>query len=126
MIQEFVSKFMAGKQELAEKYYDNPPGSYEQVVRDVVALVGGDDEYGLPDPKRIHVIDDGDYQGTYLFIIGAGGYQPSTYWSVFVHYGSCSGCDSLQAALYDDDDKDEITRQVMLLALHIVQEMKEI
>lgn len=51
------------------------------------------------DVDHITVIDDGDYQGTLLFLIPAKTYQPSEYEYLltFVGYGSCSGCDSLLA-----------------------------
>jgi hypothetical protein len=45
------------------------------------------------------VIDDGDYQGTQIFIIPTDTYQPSVkdYVMTDTYYGSCSGCDTLQA-----------------------------
>lgn len=51
------------------------------------------------DTQKIHEIDDGDYQGTYLYIIPRDIYQPlcSEYLMTTVEYGSCSGCDALQA-----------------------------
>lgn len=47
---------------------------------------------------RITEIDDGDYQGTFLFVIPFDTYQPSNYEYLMtsVCYGSCSGCDVLQ------------------------------
>lgn len=70
----------------------------------VEMLAAAIDECDAPHPERIHQIDDGDYQGTLIFVIGAGGYQPSRYWYVKVGYGSCSGCDTLQAIRgYEDD-----------------------
>lgn len=49
--------------------------------------------------KRITVVDNGDYQGTQLFLIPLDTYQPTEdeYLLTFVNYGSCSGCDTLQA-----------------------------
>jgi hypothetical protein len=51
------------------------------------------------DSERITVIDDGDYQGTQLFLIPCKCYQPAEYEYLMTHvgYGSCSGCDTLQA-----------------------------
>jgi hypothetical protein len=53
----------------------------------------------LLDLDRIHKIDDGDYQGTLLFLIPFKAYQPCEYeyLMTYVGYGSCSGCDALQA-----------------------------
>lgn len=49
-------------------------------------------------PDRITEIDDGDYQGTLIFLIPTANYQPSagSYLMTNVYYGSCSGCDTLQ------------------------------
>lgn len=56
------------------------------------------DELGLRvNTARITQIDDGDYQGTLLFVIPFDTYQPEEreYLMTFVGYGSCSGCDTL-------------------------------
>jgi hypothetical protein len=49
--------------------------------------------------NRITVIDDGDYQGTLLYLIPFESHQPAEYENLMTHvdYGSCSGCDTLQA-----------------------------
>lgn len=51
------------------------------------------------DYRRITIIDNGDYQGTQLFLIPRYTYQPCEYdyLMTYVGYGSCSGCDTLQA-----------------------------
>lgn len=51
------------------------------------------------DSEHITVIDDGEYQGTLLFMIPRFRYQPAEYdyLLTYVGYGSCSGCDILQA-----------------------------
>lgn len=72
-----------------------------------------------PDPERIHQIDDGDYQGTLVFVIGAQGYQPSTYWATSVGYGSCSGCDALEDAWGYGDQHDY--EGLYSLTLHMLQ-----
>ena len=48
--------------------------------------------------NKIKEIDDGDYQGTLLYLIPEDTYQPnsSEYLMTFVEYGSCSACDTLQ------------------------------
>ena len=50
------------------------------------------------DPEKITEIDNGDYQGTLLFLIPSNNYQPSEseYLMTYVGYGSCCGCDTLQ------------------------------
>ena len=59
--------------------------------------------------KKIKVIDDGEYQGTLLFVIPMETYQPSSYEYLItcVEYGSCSGCDTLQAIQEWKTKKDE-------------------
>lgn len=128
MIQEFVDRFMANKSQLESAFSVTHPDNYDDLVKAVVTVLATNDHYDSMDPERITRIDHGDYQGTLLYIIGAQGYQPSTYWSVKVSYGSCSGCDTLQAIQgYDGSTptSDEI-EQYMTLALHIVQGLKEI
>ncbi len=69
----------------------------EMVVEHILNPADGyDDTY---DKGKITVIDDGDYQGTQLFMIPADRYQPSEneYLLTFVNYGSCSGCDTLKS-----------------------------
>jgi hypothetical protein len=112
---------MERKSVLEEALRKSPPGVYKDVVARVVEVIGGVD-YDDPDPDQIHEIDDGDYQGTLVYVIGAGGYQPSTYWAVSVGYGSCSTCDTLQGVL---DEPDPVPG-LMTLALHVVQGLKEI
>ena len=130
MIQKFVERFMESKPEIEKQFTEKHPENYEDIVRIVVeALYDQDDEYNkTPDPKRIHRIDDGDYQGTLIFIIGANGYQPDIYWSVKVNYGSCSGCDTLEGIRgYDTSaPSQKQVKDYMTLALHIVQGLTEI
>ena len=85
-----------------------------------------DEYYGYPNYENIHVIDDGDYQGMLLFIVPEYGYQPSVYWKFTVFYGSCSYCDTLQRILDEDDDKDQQIKDLMTLALHMIQSGKVI
>lgn len=129
MIQPFVDKFMAAKSDLIAEFKANRPDSYDDLVTRLVKLLRDEDEYSSPDPDRITVIDHGDYQGTRLFVIGATGYQPSTYWSIFVSYGSCSGCDTFEAiGGYSGYSEDPVTdteaNEYWTLMLHMVQSMR--
>lgn len=58
------------------------------------------------DVDHITKVDNGDYQGTLLFLIPFDTYQPGEgeYLMTYVGYGSCSGCDALQHALCLDGD----------------------
>ena len=134
MIEKFTKRWFERKDSVQEKFEAKLPNSYSDIVIAVVEMLNDEDEYETPDPARIHEIDDGDYQGTLLYVIGAAIYQPSTYWYVKVGYGSCSVCDTLQAILDGDWGleteeekkawKDEAVSQLMTLALHIVQGLK--
>jgi hypothetical protein len=144
MIQRFIDRFMARKSELEAVFAKKHPKDYKAIVTQVAKILTdpdklrsvNDDLYletfcgwdNDPDPKRVHEIDDGDWQGTLLYVIGARGYQPDTYWYVKVEYGSCSGCDTLQA-IRDNTHENPTPEQVkdyMTLALHIVEGLKGI
>ncbi len=127
MIDTFVRRFEGNKAQLESVLAAKHPENYKDLVTAVVKAITSDD-YDDLDPERIHEIDDGDYQGTLLYVIGAKGYQPSKYWAVSVYYGSCSGCDTLQDICgYSSEPptKNQI-QQYTTLALHIVQGLKEI
>lgn len=136
MEQEFVNVFMENKKDLMAIYRKGHPDSYDDIVYNVISLLNkADIDYELnPDPDNIHRIDDGDYQGTLLYVIPNSNYQPSIYWCVKVCYGSCSCCDTLQSIKYDgvyDYDKvnrpnEEQINDYITLSLHIVQGLKKI
>lgn len=80
------------------------------------------------------VIDNGDYQGTLLFITPFDIYQPAEYEYIitFVNYGSCSGCDtlmSIQSDLYDGKNSKYYKQGIedlMTLCLHMVQHTRRL
>ena len=129
MIQTFIDRFLAKKPELEAIFSAAHPSDYKEIVTNVIKLVTDEEEYGdfNPDPERVHQIDDGDYQGTLLFVVAAKGYQPSDYWYVKVGYGSCSGCDTLESIKnYDDETpKPEQVKDYMTLALHVAEGLKK-
>jgi hypothetical protein len=128
MIQKFVDRFMAKQSELEAVFSKKHPKDYGAIVKAVVEVIGDEVGYDNPDPNRVHEIDDGEYQGTLLFVIAADSYQPDKYWFVKVGYGSCSGCDTLQGIRdYDDDPPTpQQVKDYMTLALHVVQGLKEL
>lgn len=130
MIKEFIERFEKNRETLRSGFAAAHPSDYKNIVEAVVRAVNGDYEYDSPDPSRIHVIDDGDYQGTLVYVIAAGGYQPSDYWYVKVGYGSCSGCDTLQAIseyrYSSEPPTDSQIDQYMTLATHVLQGLKKI
>jgi len=123
MIKKFVDLFMEKRPELEAMFILSPPARYKDIVKAVVEVLHSDDDYESVDPTRIHEIDDGDYQGTLLYVIGDTNYQPSGYWYVKVSYGSCSGCDTLQA-IFDMPTEQQV-KQYMTLALHVVQGLRK-
>lgn len=127
MIKEFVERFEAAKPAILEEFRQRHPEQYKDVVATVIRHISGEGGYGNPSPERIHEIDDGDYQGTLIYVIGATGCQPDEYWYVKVGYGSCSGCDTLQAIGNYGSERptEDQAKQYLTLALHIVQGLKK-
>ena len=125
MIKEFIAAFETHRAELEAGLRAAHPEDYTDLVRRVVSILPPDEKHDRPDSTRIHKIDDGDYQGTLVFVIGAAGYQPSTYWSVMISYGSCSGCDTFERIKEYSYDlpTDEQVKDYMTLMLHIVQRL---
>ncbi len=128
MIEDFTKAWFANLHTMRTFFEKKHPENYKEVVQAVVQMLHDSIEgYCKPDPTRIHEIDDGDYQGTLVYVIASTGYQPSTYWYVRIGYGSCSGCDTLQRISgYSSEapDKEQVD-QYMTLALHVVQGLSE-
>ncbi|KOY86788.1 hypothetical protein AD998_12120 [bacterium 336/3] len=133
MIQELVKQWEENKLKLEEYFRTTKQGeystSYQQIVTKVFELcLPKADEHSGFDLSKMTVIDDGHYQGTQIFIIPRVTYQPSIgdYVMTNTYYGSCSGCDTLQAIWNYEDGlpTEEQVKQYMTLALHLVQKLK--
>ena len=131
MIQEIIKKWDDNKINLEDYFRKTKQSEYETYLKlllKVVELIlneGSEDGYNAED---ITVIDNGDYQGTFIFIIPKDTYQPtiSDYIVTHTYYGSCSGCDTLQSIhSYSNElpDEDQI-KEYMTLCLHLIQKMK--
>lgn len=122
MIEEFTKLWFKDSYKIKALFEKSHPEDYKEIVKNVVSI--------LPDldPERIHEINDGEYEGTLIFVIGEPGYIPRQYWVVSIEYGSCSTCDTLEGIREYSDElpTPEQVDQYMTLALHIVQRMKEI
>jgi hypothetical protein len=105
MLKIILSQWEKNKDELREalsKRTDLDDLDYKDLVKLTFEMVYNND---LPsnaeylDLDSIHEIDDGTYQGTLLYLIPFETYQPCEfeYLMSYVGYGSCSGCDTLQA-----------------------------
>ena len=133
MIQELVKQWEENKYKLEEYFkttkQEEYSSSYEQIVRKVFELcLPKADDYSGFDLSKMTVIDDGDYQGTQIFIIPIDTYQPSVSDYVMTHnyYGSCSGCDTLMSIHgYEKGlPSDEQVKEYMSLSLHLIQKLK--
>jgi hypothetical protein len=130
MIQKYCDTIINNKAEIIQwlRWLDHSP-SYGELVKRVVEVINLDGEYGGPDPSQITTIDHGDYQGTLLYVVPEIGYQPSAFWALKVSYGSCSGCDTLQAICgyrWPEEKSEQDLNELYTLMLHLVQSMKEI
>lgn len=138
MIQDFVKAWDANKSKLSKfiaSHNQDEYGCYSSIVQMLFSVVInpymasiGQDVFDL---ERIHEIDDGDYQGTLLYLIPKETYQPSSheYVATFVYYGSCSVCDTLYGIQSDGNDSNKVpskeqVKGYMDLCLHILQHCK--
>jgi hypothetical protein len=129
VIDEFICRFESKRDDVLAGFKRQHPDSYMAIVRAVVEAISVDEyDRNSPDPERIHLIDDGDYQGSLVFVIAEKGYQPSEYWAVIVSYGSCSGCDTLQGIsdYSSEPPTDDQARQYMQLAINVLQGLRSI
>lgn len=131
MITEFIDKFQEIKPRLLEQFSKEEPDNYSDIFKQTIKMMfeNTEDRWSIqsvtPDFERITVIDDGDYQGTLVFVVASKGYQPSDYWATTVYYGSCSGCDTFQE--YSDyDNPEKSAPEMVTMALHMIESMKKI
>lgn len=105
--------------------------NYDLQYKDLVKLTfeeifnRGDETWGYShtvDTKHITEIDDGDYQGTLIYLIPIDCYQPceNDYLMTYIGYGSCSGCDLLQHILDDFPSREEQNKRLLYLCKDIV------
>ena len=100
--------------------------NYKRLVEMIVEYIlnPSSDSVDKFNKDAITVIDNGDYQGTLLFMIPRDTYQPSVedYLLTYVYYGSCSGCDTLLAIQGWEDGKlkEEQVRDFMNLCKDLV------
>ena len=136
MIKEFVAAWDQNKTKLEQYIRTHNQSEYNSYQKLVMILLDGVinpyfyEVLGMDtyDITKITVVDDGDYQGTQLFIIPKDTYQPSAsdYIWTYQYYGSCSGCDALMAiSEYDDGvPTEEQVKEYMTLELHLLQRLK--
>lgn len=135
MIKEFVEAWDAKKDDLRQYFRNHRQieyDSYEKLLSKILEIVINPfllekgDKYSTFVSDKTLKIDDGDYQGTLIFVFHRYSYQPdgSDYVCTCVGYGSCSGCDTL-LAINDYTTKKLPTEQqledYMTLCLHMLQ-----
>ena len=135
MIQEIIKRWEENKYKL-EEYLSTTKqekfASYEAIVQQIFELVINSDEdsYERFNINKMTVIDDGNYQGTQIFIIPKDTYQPNIddYLITHTYYGSCSGCDVIEGIRNYSSGlpTEQQVKEYMILALHLVQKMKRI
>ena len=98
---------------------------YEDLVRLSVKWIlnSGENNRGDWDCDNIKCIDDGDYQGTQLYLIPKNTYQPEEYeyLMTYVGYGSCSGCDTLLSIQYEENNINEFVQLCKDIVCNIIK-----
>ena len=116
MITEFIDKFQEIKPRLLVQFSKEEPDDYSDIFKQTIKMMFEDTEdtyfsnSETPDFERITVIDDGDYQGTLVFVVASKGYQPSDYWATRVDY----------------DNPEKSAPEMVTMALHMIESMKKI
>lgn len=136
IIKEFAEKWFKNKH-LLEKHFsglniEDSSLEYIDIVKALVKFVLNDneEEYYNYNIDNITVVDDGEWQGTQLFIVPRDTYQPSFDEYIITHnvYGSCSGCDTLMSIVEWGNstlNKNQV-RQLMDLSLHLLQRFQKL
>lgn len=129
---KIIQKWEENKFKLEEYFKttkQNQYDDYKLIVQKIFELVINTSECNYENfaVNKMTVIDDGDYQGTQIFIVPKDSYQPNAedYLVTNTYYGSCSGCDTLQGISFCDDElpSELQVKEYMTLALHLVQKM---
>lgn len=138
MIKEFCLAWEKNKPHLEEYFRTHEQNQY-QIYQDLVKLlfdmvINPEIPDNTPwtygdkfDTGSIRVINDGNWQGTLIFILHRNRYNPSIDQYVYtsVEYGSCCGCDTLLCinceGTCDDLPTDTQVKDYMTLCLHLLQ-----
>lgn len=134
MIKKFVEAWDKHKDELKEYIQTHEMREYADDYKGLVRILfekvinpemENTFEFKAFDLDDVVLLDDGDYQGTQVFILHEDTYQPDIDDYVYTHvdYGSCSGCDTLlRITLYEEGIPNENqVDDLMLLCLHLLQ-----
>ena len=125
MYQQIVDQFHAAAPELRNLLANHHPRDYEELVGWVIKAISNANDFSGPDHTNIQQTRAGGYSGTLLFTMPDKG---EGFWYVKIYYGSCSACDILEGIrkYSDEPPTKEQTDDYLALALHIVQQLKQI
>ena len=135
MIKEFVEKWGKNKKILEEYFCKNEQGKYyeyEDIVKLLFEVIINKDETieeEKYDTENMHIIDDGDYEGTQIFVLHKKKYitpKIEDYVYTNTYYGSCAGCDTLMQirGLKEELPNKKQVKVYMSIALHLLQKCK--
>lgn len=134
MLPDIIKQWEENKNKLEDYFRTTKQDQYDEyeiIVKKIVEIILTDGYNGCDyDVSKVTVVDNGDYQGTQIFLIPTNTYQPDIedYLITHTYYGSCSGCDTLQGIngySYELPTEDQV-KDYMTLALHLVQKMYRI
>ena len=126
MIKQFVNAWPNIKESLSVEFARCAPETYGDLVRVVITELRNARCDIVPRDMMQHKLGGGD-AGDYAFF-----FKNIPCWDykyfLFVHYGSCSACDSLEfvRSLPDGGESSEKVKAYLRMALHIVQSLKSI
>lgn len=126
---DFVKSWDKHKNELENYFRTTQQCDYDSYEKLVVALlnkvINVDLKWSSFNTEKICEIDDGDYQGTLLFLAPENCYQPNAYFYTKVWYGSCTVCDTLQHIQSENPGgypTDDQVKDYMSLCLNMLQQ----
>lgn len=128
---DFAKSWDKHKDELENYFRATPQSNYDSYEKLVIALLNNvinvDREPAWNDfnIERVYQINDGDYQGTLVFLAPENCYQPDQYFYTKVWYGSCSVCDTLQSIQsenYGAYPTDSQVNGYMYICLYMLQQ----
>ena len=133
MIKDIIENWEKRKDVLRKELEKKPTFDYTTLIEKIVEVVLNYDDV-IYNIGNMTVIDDGDYQGTLIYIIPEKTYQPDVneYIYTSVYYGSCSGCDTMEAIETDyefsksKETYNMVIDDLMTLSLHIIQKFKRL
>lgn len=129
MIKSFVEAWDKHKDELRQHFLEckvEDIDTYKKLVNILFEIVINPEQmdYEEYDLNNICEIDDGNFQGTLIFIIHKDTYSPclEEYVYTSVGYGSCSGCDTLLGIIrWNEEVTEKMVDELMDLELHLLQ-----